>query len=339
MLALDAGTAAQLAHIALSNVEREYPNHPGHALDSPADARTPRELHPAFYGSYDWHSCVHMHWLLVRVRRLHPAVEREEVERVLGAHLTREHVATEAAYFHRPSTRSFERTYGWGWLLLLAAELRQLGNAGDGLARTWDAALRPLADTIVARYLDYLPRARYPIRYGMHANSAFGLACALDYAAVTAVDSLREAAQRSADAWFAADHDLPAAWEPSGADFFSPSLIEADLMRRVLAPTAFADWLDAALPGLARGEPRTLFEPADVSDRTDPQIVHLDGLNLSRAWCFRGIEAALPPGDARRAGLRAAFERHHAAGAAGLASGDYFGEHWLGTFLLRALAG
>jgi len=336
---LDPATAARLAGIALQNVEREYPNNPGHALESAADARTPRELHPAFYGSYDWHSCVHMHWLLARVRRLFPDAQRAGVERVFAAHLTHEAIAVESAYFHRPATRSFERTYGWGWLLLLAAELRLLASSGDAAARRWEAALRPLTQTLVERFVEYLPRARYPIRYGTHPNSAFGLACALDYADVLQHGALRAAATTSALAWFDADRDLPAAWEPSGADFFSPSLCEADLMRRVLDPAAFARWLAAALPGLARSEPGALFEPASVSDRSDPQIVHLDGLNLSRTWCFRGIAGALPREDPRRAALLAAAERHLAAGLGGLASGDYFGEHWLATFALRALSG
>jgi len=333
---LDAATAARLAAVALRNIEREYPNHPGHVLDSPADARTPRELHPAFYGSYDWHSCVHMHWLLARVRRLFPAAHSAEIARVLDLHLQPARVAGEVAYFARPSTRSFERTYGWGWLLMLDVELRAGAGAGDARAAAWQAALEPLARLIVERYLDYLPRARYPIRHGMHANSAFGLACALDHASAAGDEALRDAARGSALAWFDADRDLPAAWEPSGADFFSPALVEADLMRRVLSPASFADWLARALPGLARAEPRTLFEPVAVSDRADPQIVHLDGLNLSRAWCYAGIVQGLPEDDARRSRLLEARDRHLAAGAAGLASADYFGEHWLATFALRA---
>jgi hypothetical protein len=337
--ALDSTTAGRLAAIALGNVEREYPNHPGHVLDTPGDARTPREVHPAFYGSYDWHSCVHMQWLLARTLRLFVDVARADIERIFDAHLQPANIAGEVAYFDRPGTRSFERTYGWGWLLMLAAELRLAAAAGDASCARWASSLRPLTDTIVARYLEYLPRARYPIRYGIHPNSAFGLACALDYADVASDVELRDAARTSALAWFGSDRDLPAAWEPSGADFFSPSLIEADLMRRVLLPADFGDWLDAALPGLAHGQPRSLVDPVEVSDRTDPQIVHLDGLNLSRAWCFRGIAAALAPTDPRRAVLYPACERHVAAGRAGLASDDYFGRHWLATFALRALSG
>ena len=334
---LDAPTAQRLAAIALANVGREYPNHPGHALADAADARTPRALHPAFYGSYDWHSCVHMHWLLARMRRLFADVHAEGIAAAFDAHLHAAAIAGEVAYFARPGARAFERTYGWGWLLLLAAELHHASQDGDAAAGRWAAALAPLTATIVERYLDYLPRARYPIRYGIHPNSAFGLACALDYATACVDDRLRDAARTSALAWFEADRDLPVAWEPSGADFFSPSLIEADLMRRVLAPAGFAEWLAAALPGLARGLPAALFEPAQVSDRRDPQIVHLDGLNLSRAWCMRGIAGALPASDPRAPVLAAAAERHLAAGADGLRSTDYFGAHWLATFALRAL--
>jgi hypothetical protein len=336
-MTLDPATAAALAAIALRNVVREYPNHPGHAFESAADVRTPRALHPAFYGSYDWHSCVHMHWLLARVRRLHPGAHEAAIAAVFDAHLDAAAIAGEAAYFDRPGARAFERMYGWGWLLLLAAELQRAAAAGDVRAGGWQAALQPLSDVVVARYHAFLPRARYPIRYGVHANSAFGLACALDYAAVAGAAALGEAVGASAMAWFGDDAHLPAAWEPSGADFFSPSLIEADLMRRVLAPADFAGWLARALPSLADAQPPTLFEPAQVSDRADPQIVHLDGLNLSRAWCLRGIAGGLPADDVRRAVLIDAAERHLAAGMAGLRSDDYCGAHWLATFALRAL--
>jgi hypothetical protein len=334
---LDETTAARLGGIAASNVIREYPNHPGHALERAADVGTPRELHPAFYGSYDWHSCVHMHWLLARLRRVFPDPHRDTVVSVFNAHLSPRAIAGEVAYFRRAGARSFERTYGWGWLLVLAAELRLLVEARDGDAAAWENALAPLTALIVDRYLDYLPRARYPIRYGIHANSAFGLACALDYAATCGHAGLRDAARASARAWFESDVGLPAAWEPSGADFLSPALVEADLMRRVLAPADFAAWLARALPDLGNGAPAALFEPATVTDRGDAQIVHLDGLNLSRAWCFRGVARALPEGDPRIGGLLAAADRHVRAGLLGLASADYYGTHWLATFALRAL--
>jgi hypothetical protein len=332
---LDASIASRFAAIALANVVREFPNHPGHVLDDPADALTPRTLHPAFYGSYDWHSCVHMHWLLARVRRLFPALpQADAVGRIFDAHLTPQAIAAEVAYFHRPGTQSFERTYGWAWLLALAVELHA---CDDAPARRWRDALGPLAAMLVQRYLGFLPRARYPIRYGVHPNSAFGLAWALDYARACGERALEDAVCDKARAWYDGDRDLPAAWEPSGADFFSPALVEADLMRRVLAPARFAEWLACGLPGLRSGVPATLFEPVPVSDRTDPQIVHLDGLNLSRAWCFRGMAGALGGDEALCTRLHAAAERHLAAGMIGLSSGDYFGEHWLATFATLAL--
>jgi hypothetical protein len=330
----DAARAAQFARIALANVVREYPNHPGHVLDGPGDAATPRTLHPVFYGSYDWHSCVHMHWLLARVQRLYPDLpECGEIACTFNQHFVPAAVTAEAAYFGRPGLRSFERTYGWAWLLALAAELCR-----DPYAARWSDNLRPLVATIIERYFDYLPRARYPIRYGVHSNSAFGLAFAVDFARVADDAGLAALVSHKALDWFFADSDLPAHWEPSGADFFSPALIEADLMRRVLPPPDFAAWLSRALPGLEEGLPATLFRPAEVSDRGDPQIVHLDGLNLSRAWCFRGVLAALPASDRRRESMRAAAELHVQAGLQGLGSADYFGEHWLATFATVALS-
>jgi hypothetical protein len=332
---LDAATASRYASCALANVVREYPNHPAHVLNGPQDACTPRELHPAFYGSYDWHSCVHMHWLLARVRRSFADLpQRAAIDGVFDAHLNPAAIAGEVAYFHRPGTQSFERTYGWAWLLALATELSR-----DPSAQRWDDALAPLTATIVQRYVDFLPRAHYPIRHGMHANSAFGLALALDYADARGHAGFADALRARARAWYEADADLPVGWEPSGADFLSPALMEAHLMQRVLPADDFAQWLARALPGLAEGSPATLFEPVVVSDRSDPQIVHLDGLNLSRAWCFEGIAKGLRSSDPRRARLLDAAVRHRAAGLQGLASGDYFGEHWLATFAVLASDG
>ncbi len=334
-LSLTPELATRFAAVALDNVVREYPNHPGHVLSGPDDLAPTRALHPSFFGSYDWHSCVHMHWLLARVRRVVPALpQRAAIDALFDRSFAPAAIAGECAYLQRPETRSFERTYGWAWLLQLASELA-VGT--DERSRGWSAALAPLAAAFVARYLDYLPRAHYPIRHGMHPNSAFGLAFALDYARLAGRAALEDACVGSANAWYGADRDAPAAWEPSGADFLSPALMEAELMRRVLPPVEFAAWLAAFLPGLAQRVPETLFVPATVSDRSDPQIVHLDGLNLSRAWCMRGVAAALPDGDPRVAVLRAAAEVHLAAGLVGVASGDYLGGHWLATFALLAL--
>jgi hypothetical protein len=218
-------------------------------------------------------------------------------------------------------------------LLELASELRRGVDAGS---QRWSEALQPLADAFVGRYIDYLPRQHHPLRAGVHPNSAFGLLFALDYARIAGESALERLCVERARAWYAGDRDAPAAWEPSGTDFLSPVLIEAELMRRVLPPPEFAIWLDAFLPGLGRREPRTLFTPADVADRSDPFIVHLDGLNFSRAWCLRGIASALPDFDSRTAMLRDAAAVHLEAGMRGLAGGDYMGEHWLATFATLA---
>jgi Protein of unknown function (DUF2891) len=327
--------AASFADVALANVVREFPNKMDHVMGGPADVRRPRDLHPAFYGSFDWHSCVHMHWLLARLRRLHPDLPQGgAIATVFDNHLSAASIAGECAYAGRAESRSFERTYGWAWLLELATELRK---GTDAASRRWSTALQPLATAFARRYVDYLPRQQYPLRMGVHANSAFGLLLALDHARFADDTELEALCVERALFWFVADRAAPAAWEPSGADFLSPALIEAELMRRVLSPPAYAAWLQEFLPGLAEGEPATLFSPVAVSDRCDPFIVHLDGLNFSRAWCSRGIASALPESDSRIAVLRRAAVVHLEAGMAGLAGGNYMGEHWLATFATLAL--
>jgi hypothetical protein len=329
--------ASRFARIALDNVVREYPNKLDHVLNGEADVATPRALHPAFYGSYDWHSCVHMHWLLARLLRVAGDLpEAGAIVETFDLHLTRDTIAGEVSYLGRASTRTFERTYGWAWLLKLAEEL---GRGSDDRFAKWQVNLAPLADAFVGRYLDWLPRAAHPLRIGMHVNTAFGLAFALDYARSAGEAGLASACEAKALAWYANDRDYPAAWEPSGADFLSPALIEADLMRRVLAADAFADWLGGFLPRLAERIPATLFHPAIPTDRSDGQIVHLDGLNLSRAWCFAGIAAALPQADPRVRVAQQARDAHLAAGMQGVESGDYMGEHWLASFAALALTG
>ena len=310
--------AASFADVALANVAREFPGKPDHVLAGDADLLAPHELHPAFYGSFDWHSCVHMHWLLAHVRRKYPALpQRAAIDARLDLHLTHANIAAECAYLERPLAGAFERPYGWTWLLKLADEIAL--SVDDG-ARRWEQALAPLARAIVLRYLAWLPKADYPVRYGMHSNSAFGLLFAIDYARRAGEDALATLAADKARAWFAADHDAPAAWEPSGFDFLSPSLIEAEMMRRIVPPAEFASWLSTFLPGMERGEPAVLFAPVAVSDRSDPHIVHLDGLNLSRAWCFRGIATALPEEDRRAPLARGAAATHLAAGMPALDS-------------------
>jgi hypothetical protein len=328
--------ASAFAKLALKGADRQYPNKPGHVLLNDADARTPKALHPAFYGCYDWHSAIHGHWMLVRVLRTHPDLpEAKAIRALLDAHLTAENIKAEVDYFHRPEAKSFERPYGWTWLLKLAEEVHTWDDAD---AKKWSAALKPLAELIAARYVEFFPKQTYPIRAGVHSNTAFGLCFAHDYAKAVGDKKLRELIEERAKAYYAKDADAPAKWEPDGADFLSPSLCEADLMRRVLPPAEFRDWFHKYLPGAAKGEPASLFAPATVTDRTDPQLVHLDGLNLSRAWCLRGILSALPESDPAREALAASAAKHAEAGLKHVASGDYAGEHWLASFAVWMLA-
>jgi hypothetical protein len=334
--ALSPEQRSAFARLALKGLSKEYPNKPEHVMAGPGDVKGPRDLHPAFYGSYDWHSSVHGHWMLVRLIRLFPDLnEAAEVRAVLGDHLTPEKIKVEAEYFARKDNKSFERPYGWAWLLKLAQELN---GWDDPDAKVWAKNLRPLAEVIVARYLDFFPKQTYPIRTGVHPNTAFGLAFAHDYAVAARDTRLVALVTERARAYFAADVLVPAAWEPGGADFFSPSLMEADLMRRVLPAAEFRAWLNAFLPGAAQAEPKALFEPAIVTDRSDPQLVHLDGLNLSRAWCMRSIATALPAGDPVRAALIISARRHAQAALEHVASGDYAGEHWLASFAVYLLS-
>ena len=335
-LSLSQKQASAFARLALKGISKEYPNKPGDVLNDAADIKNPQAMHPAFYGCFDWHSSVHGHWMLVRLLRLFPDLpEKQEIRAVLAAHLTAKNLQAEADYFSRPNSKSFERTYGWAWLLKLAEELRGWDDPG---AKEWSKNLQPLVDTIVARYLAFLPKQTYAIRTGVHPNTAFGLAFALDYARVAGNKELRELIEQRSRAYYGNDVSLPARWEPDGADFFSPSLMEADLMRRVLAPAEFSAWFHKALPDVAKGEPKNLLTPATVTDRTDPQIVHLDGLNLSRAWCMRSLVAALPNGDPARKVLAAAAARHAEAALDHVASGDYAGEHWLASFATYMLS-
>jgi hypothetical protein len=328
--------ASAFALLALKGIHKEYPSKPGDVLNDAADVKSPRAMHPAFYGCFDWHSSVHGHWMLVRLLRLFPELpEKQRIRAALAENLTAKNLQAEADYFSQPNRRSFERTYGWAWLLKLAEELHTWDDAD---ARRWSQNLKPLVDTIVDRYLAFLPKQTYPIRTGVHPNTAFGLAFALDYARTVGHKPLRERIEERALTYYAKDVGAPARWEPDGADFFSPSLMEADLMRRVLPAADFVAWFQRYLPDLAKGEPKNLLEPAQVTDRTDPQIVHLDGLNLSRAWCMRSLAAALPANDPAREVLAASASRHAEAALAHVASGDYAGEHWLASFATYLLS-
>ena len=325
--------AQRFARLALGHVTREYPNKLDHVMNGPADVRGPRALHAVFYGSFDWHSCVHGYWLLARLLRRFPELDSaDEVRALFDEHLTPAKVAVEVAYLREPMRGTFERPYGWAWLLMLAGELAR-HDSDDG--RRWADALKPLADAFADRFRGFLPRATYPVRTGTHFNTAFALALGMDYAGAVRNDDFRALLAGKAREWYGADADCQA-WEPGGDEFLSPALMEAECMRRALPGADFGRWFDAFLPRVMNREPATLFTPATVSDRTDGKIAHLDGLNLSRAWCWRSLAAALPADDPRRPVALAAAETHLAASLPHVA-GDYMGEHWLATFALLAL--
>ncbi len=334
---LDPAAAERFAALALACVHQEYPNKISHTLAGDADVRPPRELTPAFYGCYDWHSSVHGHWLLARVARRFPGTPTATAARAaLERSLTPAHVAAELAYFQRPDRASFERPYGLAWLLQLAAELR---GWDDPDARRWAAALAPLEAEIARRVTAYLPKLRYPIRVGEHSQSAFAFGLIHDWAVATGDAAMRDAIATKAREFYAADRGCPLTYEPGGEDFLSPCLAEADLMRRVLAPAEFARWLDAFLPGIPATAGAAWLAPAVVTDREDPKLAHLDGLNLSRAWMLRGIASGLPPRDRRRAALLAAAEAHAAAALPAVTGEHYSGGHWLGTFATYLVTG
>jgi hypothetical protein len=317
MGALNADTASKMARIALGHVAREFPNKLDHVLLGEEDAKTPRELHPVFFGSFDWHSCVHGWWSLLTLRRLFPEMaEALEIEELGDASFTSGKVATERAYLDRPLSAGFERPYGWAWLLQLHLE----ATRHDG--RAWGPELEPLARAFADRFRHYLQILTYSIRAGTHFNTAFALILALEWAEQFDHE-LRDLVRARAGHWFMKDRDCRA-WEPSGDDFLSPALTEALLMSRVLPPGQFQSWFADFLPRIGEKEPATLFTPATVSDRSDGKIAHLDGLNLSRAWCWRWL--GYPQ-----------FAENHLEVALPHLSGDYMGEHWLQSFALLAL--
>ena len=326
---LDAAAAARFAALALKCLHQEYPNHISHTLASDADVRAPRALTPAFYGCYDWHSDVHGHWLLVRLVRLFPdasfaAPARAALERTF----TPQNIAAEVTYLQGAGRASFERPYGLAWLLRLAAELRAWD---DPDARRWGATLAPLETEAAARMADWLPKLHYPIRIGEHDQTAFSFGLVWDWAQVAQDARLRALLQDAALRFYQKDRNCPLAYEPSGEDFLSPCIAEADFMRRALAPQAFAAWLSQFLPQIPRKDGAWLT-PAVVTDRSDPKLAHIDGLNLSRAWMLAGIAQALPGTDPRRAALLSA-SRQHAEAALPFVTGEHYeGGHWLGTF-------
>lgn len=316
--------AGWLARIALGHVSREWPHALSHVLAGPDDLRSPRALHPVFFGSFDWHSCVHGYWLLaVALRRGPEMAEAGAIRALFDARLAPGPIGGECAYFSRPTSRGFERPYGWAWVLALHHALR--GTA-------WAAAVAPLAAVIAGRFHAFLPLSRYPVRVGTHFNTAFALRLAAPWAAANDLALLGLLRVKAAD-WYGADAGCQA-WEPSQDDFLSPALMEAACMR-YLAPDGFAGWFHRFLPGLAEGQPATLFTPAEVVDRSDGKIAHLDGLNLSRAWCWREIAAGLPGSDPVGVAAAGLAEVHLEAGL-GAIEGDFMGEHWLASFAALA---
>ncbi len=321
--------AHRLALLPLQCMQSEYPNKLGQTLSGPSGLQEPHLLHPAFFGCFDWHSSVHGHWMLVKLLKVFPEMDQDlHIKEKLVRSLTYENMLKEAAYFDLPQEKSWERTYGWAWLLKLATELN---TWDDPLSRSLESNLRPLTDKIVALYLDFLPQLMYPVRVGEHPNTAFGLAFAWDYALATGNDSLKNLTESRARNFFAGDENCPLAWEPGGTDFFSPCLEEADLLRRVLPETEFKSWLGRFLPLLS--DPGFKLAPGRVSDRSDGKLVHLDGLNFSRARCLNGIAASLP----EYGHLRAIALDHILASLPHITDGNYEGEHWLATFALLAL--
>jgi hypothetical protein len=330
MTTLTRDIAEKFATLALAHVGREYPNKMDHVMTGPDDVLRPRALHPIFFGSFDWHSCVHGYWLLARLVRRYPDLSAAApITKLIEERVTTENVAAEVAYLDRPGARGFERPYGWGWLLALQAELEQ----HTGAIRRAAVNLQPLARAFAARFKSFLPLADYPVRTGMHTSTTFAMRMAADYAE-THDASLFEQMRAKAIAWYSGDRNCQA-WEPSQDDFLSPALSEAECMRRFLGPEVFRLWFASFLPRAGDGEPATLFAPARVSDRSDGKIAHLDGLNFARAWCWRSIAVALDDATiVKRA--REAADRHIAASLPHVA-GDYMGEHWLATFALMAL--
>jgi hypothetical protein len=334
---LDPSAAGRFAALALQCVHLEYPNKLSHTLRSDADARPPRELTPAFYGCYDWHSSVHGHWLLARLARQFPEASfATEARAALERSLTPAHFAVELAYMQTPGRASFERPYGLAWLLQLAAELRAWQTPD---ARRWAATLAPLEAEAADRLRSWLPKLRYPIRVGEHSQTAFAFGLVHDWSVVSGDDALRALIEERSRAFYFGDRDCPIAYEPSGEDFLSPCLAEADLMRRLLPPADYSRWLTKFLPGIPRDARKRWLEPGIVTDRSDPKLAHIDGLNLSRAWMLQGIASGLPRDDRRVAALTAAAQAHAAAALPAVTGEHYEGGHWLGTFAVYLTTG
>ena len=331
---LSADTAQRFADLALACVHKEYPNKIAHAMNSDADVEPPRKLTPAFYGCYDWHSSVHGHWLLARLTRTFPnAGFAPQARDALEQSLTKENIAQEVAYLTADGRASFERPYGLAWLLQLGQELREWDKAEpNGLPGRLSANLQPLEQAALGRLQTWLPKLSHPVRIGEHDQTAFALGLIMDYARGTNNEEFLKLTQERAQAFFQHDVNCPLAYEPSGEDFLSPCLAEADVMRRVLAPKEFAAWLTRFLPQIPRNGSAAWLQPEKVTDPADPKLGHINGLNLSRAWMLEGIASGLPPSDKRLVSLTSAASAHRAAGLAAVSGKYYMGGHWLGSF-------
>ena len=327
---LDPAAAGRFAQLALDCVHREYPNKIAHVMASDADALPPRTLTPAFYGCYDWHSSVHGHWLLARLARLFPQAPFAQPARAaLARSLTPANIAAEVAYLRGPGRTSFERPYGLAWLLQLAAELR---NWDDPQAREWAEILAPLEIESASRIMAWLPKLQYPIRSGEHSQTAFAFGLVADWSQARGDVGMARLLEQRARVYYLADRGCPIAYEPSGEDFLSPCLAEADFMRRVLPAQEYAGWLARFMPGIPRDGRADWLLPGIVTDRSDPKLAHIDGLNLSRAWMLEGMASSLPAGDKRHAALIAAARAHAQAALPAVTGEHYEGGHWLGTF-------
>lgn len=334
---LDVALAGRFATLALDCVHKEYPNKISHVLGSDADVKAPRDLTPAFYGCYDWHSAVHGHWLLARLARLFPEASFAAPARAaLDRSLTAPAIAAEVRYLEGAGRVTFERPYGLAWLLQLGAELREWDDPG---ANRWAKTLRPLETRVRDRIADWLPKLTYPIRAGEHSSTSFAFGLILDWARTAGDRELEGLLISRARAFHESDRDCPLGYEPSGQDFLSPCLAEADLMRRVMAPAEYARWLSGFLPAIPEGAASYWLPPAVVTDPGDPKLAHLDGLNLSRAWMLEGMARGLPEADPRIASILLEAGRHREAGLAAVTGEHYEGGHWLGSFATYLVTG
>lgn len=321
--------AKKLIDLPIHCINTEYPNKLGQTIGSDEDLQSPKALHPAFYGCFDWHSSVHGHWSLVSLLKQFPELENtKEVKQMLLINISKENIEKEVKYFHGTYNKSYERTYGWAWLLKLAEELH---TWDDETARQLEKNLQPLTDLIVQKYIEFLPKLNYPIRVGEHTNTAFGLTFAWDYAKTVGDRQLQEMIEKTAKEFYMQDADCPITWEPSGYDFLSPCLQEAAIMKRVLLKEEFATWFGKFLPQLK--DANYDLAVGEVSDRTDGKLVHLDGVNFSRAWCLFTIVKELP----EYAHLKNVANKHINYSLPNLVGDSYEGGHWLGSFAIYAL--